>query len=274
MIRTALSSGRLVRIRLGVYLDAALWPDDAREQHLLRAAAELELVPSAVLSHESAAASWNLPSPDLQPGTSIPSASRCRVAATSPGSDLPFIMSACFAGQITKDDGGRPVTSLARTAVDLAAGRALPEALAILDVGCSAAVCGDGGTPRRSDYANPELIEEVAGTCSSTRARQGGPRPEIGIRLADPRRESAPESLSAGHFHLAGLPSPNASRHSIPRWPALPGLLLARPHPDRRVRRRGQVMRDGAAYVQEKEREQALRDLGYAWCAGSRKRSC
>lgn len=62
MIRTALSSGRLYRIRRGVFIDSTVWPEHARDQHLIRALAELEVCPSGVLSHESAGAAW-LPHP-------------------------------------------------------------------------------------------------------------------------------------------------------------------------------------------------------------------
>ena len=52
---------------------------------------------------------------------------------------------------VTRDPEGRPVTTLARTAVDLATGRPLPEALVILD-GAARLLCAAMiSNPRRTD---------------------------------------------------------------------------------------------------------------------------
>lgn len=265
MIRTALSAGRLIRLRSGVFLDAALWPEDRREQHLLRAAAEVERFPSAVLSHESAGSSWELPAPGFTdwhghpPSVTLPTARKARsrvgVAVHRVGS-LPE-------AHLTRDDGGRPVTSLARTAVDLAAGRSLPEALVILDAAARQLCQGMVARPRRSDYANPRLIaaaREVLDQASTTRRPA---RLAATIALADPRRESAAESLSAGHFREAGLPTP--------RFQEPLGSAAARLYPDCYWPDANLVGEcDGAVkyadekgYVNEKEREQLLRDMGY-----------
>ena len=265
MIRTALSAGRLVRVRSGVFLDAALWPEDAREQHLLRAEAEVEQFPAAVLSHESAGSSWNLPAPGFTdwhehlPSVTVPSAKKARsrvgLAIHRVGS-LPE-------EQLTRDGGGRPVTSLARTAVDLAAGRSLPEALVMLDAAARQLCQGMVAQPRRRDYANPRLIaatRELLDQASTTRRPAGL---AAMIALADPRRESPAESLSAGHFHLAGIPtplfqepieSPEGNLHPDCYWPDanLVGEC------DGAVK-----YADHEGYVREKEREQLLRDMGY-----------
>jgi len=265
MIRTALSSGRLVRIRQGVYMDAALWPDDPREQHLQRAAAEVELVPSAVLSHESAAASWNLPSPEFRPWHEHPvSVTLPRGGTRSRIGPAVHHIGLLPASQVTKDDGGRPVTSLARTAVDLAAGRSLPGGLVILDGAARLLCAGMVAMPRRSDHANPRIMKSVRDMfqqSSSTRRPSG-----LGsvISLTDPRRESAPESLSVGYFHLAGLPSPQCQTPlDSPLGRLYPDFYWPEAHLigecDGAVK-----YADSTSYVQEKEREQALRDLGYS----------
>lgn len=165
---------------------------------------------------------------------------------------------------MTKDDGGRPVTSLARTAVDLAAGRVLPDALVILDGAARLLCAGMVVAPRRSDYANRRLADaarEMLQQASLTRRPCG-----LGsaIALADPSRESAPESLSAGHFQLAGLPTP--------AYQAALDSPLGRLYPDfywpeqRLIGECDGAVKytDDGAYVREKEREQALRDLGYS----------
>lgn len=264
MLRTALAAGRIVRIRHGVFIDSTLWPEDSREQHLIRAVAELELYPSAVLSHESAGAAWNLPAPGFEAWHSHPAS----VTLPSGGTRSRVGPAVHHIGllppaQVTRDADGRPVTSIARTAVDLAAGRQLPDALVILDGAARLLCAGMVSNPRRSDYANQRLADlarELLEQASLTR------RPSClapAIRLADPARESAPESLSAGHFHLAGLPSP--------MYQTALESPLGRLYPDfywpeqRLIGECDGAVKyaDGAAYVREKEREQALRDLGY-----------
>lgn len=265
MLRTALAGGRIVRIRRGVFIDGTLWPEDPRERHLLRAVAELELYPSAVLSHESAGTAWNLPAPGFDAwhsgpvSVTLPSgAARSRVGpAVHHIGPLP-------SAQVTKDGDGRPVTTLARTAVDLAAGRQLPDALVILDGAARLLCAGMVAKPRRSDYVNRRLADaarELLEHASLTR-RPAGLAPRIA--LADPARESAPESLSAGHFHLAGLPSPiYQTALESPFGRLYPDFYW----PEQRLIGEcdGAVKyADGAGYVREKEREQTLRDLGYS----------
>lgn len=265
MIRTALAAGRLIRVRSGVFLDATLWPEDPREQHLLRAEAEVERFPAAVLSHESAGASWKLPAPGFTdwhehpPSVTVPTAKKARsrvgLAIHRVGS-LPE-------AQVTRDDGGRPVTSLARTAVDLAAGRPLPEALVVLDAAARQLCRAMVAQPRRSDYANPRRIaaaRELLDQASTTRRPAGL---AAMIALADPRRESPAESLSAGHFHVAGLPtplfqepieSPEGNLYPDCYWPDanLVGEC------DGAVK-----YADQEGYVREQERERLLREMGY-----------
>ena len=94
-------------------------------------------------------------------------------------------------------------------------------------------------------------------------ATRPGPGLTRAISLVEPARESPAESLSAGNFELAGLPRPVfQARIVTPRGTFFPDCLW---EAERLV---GEC--DGAvkyaraeAYVEEKEREQALRDLGY-----------
>lgn len=265
MLRTSLAAGRLHRVRPGVFLDAALWPEDPREQHLLRAVAELVKFPAGVLSHESAGVAWNLPSPDFTRWEECPTAitlPRGERARSRRGSAVHHV-GQLPPTQVTRDSGGRPVTGLARTAVDLAAGRPLPEALVILDAAarrlCSLMIA----EPRRRDYANPRLI--AAARVALTQAAFTRPPAglDAGIELADPRRESAAESLSAGWFEMAGIPAPRLQfAIESPHGVLYPDFYW----PERRlVGECDGAMKyvEGAAYLREKEREQTLRDLGY-----------
>lgn len=265
MIRTALNSGRLKRLRRGVFVDADVWPDDARDQHLLLAAAELEVHHTAVLSHESAAASWGLPHPGfvewhagpvsltVPPGDSVRSrASRC-VHRIAP---LPGAL-------VTRDGDGRPITTLARTAVDLALLRSLPDALVILDGAARLLCAAMVAAPRRRDYANPRLAAAVRQLFEHANLSRRAAGLSAAIELCDPRRESAPESMSAGHFHLAALPAPQCqAKLQTPIGDAFPDFYW--PEHNLIGECDGAVKyADAQAYVREKEREQALRDLGY-----------
>ena len=262
MIAPQVAAGRLTVVRHGVYLSTDAWPDDPRARHLVLGHAEQAANPGAILSHQSAAVSWGLPSPTFQdwherevcvtlpPGGGHGSqhrSARHRVLTLA-------------ADDVARDAEGYEVTSIPRTATDLARGLPLPEALVILDGASRRLVERYVSRPRRSDYANPRLgraaREQFTAACDR-------PGMASAIGLADPRRESAAESLSAGHFLLAGLPVPDYQA----RLPTAHGTF----YPDffwPELRVIGEV--DGAikyqnaeAFVEEKRREQILRDLGY-----------
>jgi hypothetical protein len=132
--------------------------------------------------------------------------------------------------------------------------------LVLLDAAARQLVERYVSSPRQSDYANPRLAQAAREQFSTACARPGL---ALAIASADPRRESVAESLSAGHFMLAGLPAPEyQARIATSHGTFYPDFLW----PELRVI--GEV--DGAikyqnadAYVEEKRREQILRDLGY-----------
>ncbi|MCA0295886.1 MAG: type IV toxin-antitoxin system AbiEi family antitoxin domain-containing protein [Actinobacteria bacterium] len=262
MIDTRVRCGDLLRIRQGVYLAAAAWPDDAARQHVLRAHAEATANPSAVLSHQSAAVVWGLPSPrgpwhDQPVSVTLPAGGGTfgeSVRGVHHVADLP-------PDQVTRDPDGFAITSLARTAIDLAAGLDLPDALVLLD-GTARKLCeGMVASIRRTDYSNPRLVaaaRELLTDVATSRRRPSLLEP---IALCEPSRESAAESMSAGHFELAGLPRPE---YQVPvRTPF--GTFF----PDCYGREQDLIGEcDGAgkyanarAYVNEKQREQVFRDL-------------
>lgn len=74
MIRTQLASGRLRRVRRGVFVAADSWPTDPGGLHLLLAHAEQVANPDAVLSHQSAGVAWGLPSPGFSAWADSPPA--------------------------------------------------------------------------------------------------------------------------------------------------------------------------------------------------------
>jgi very-short-patch-repair endonuclease len=207
MIRTQLRAGRLIQVRQGVVLTAGCWPETPREQHLVRAHAEQVANPGAGMSHGSAAVYWGLPSPDFHDWHDDPVS--LTLPASANGSRRHHVLwhiASLPAAQVSRDTDGYAVTTLARTAVDLAARRPLPEALVILDGAARLLVASFvGDEPRRPDYMNPRLVraarDEMTQIAASSALRRA-------IGLVEPCRESAAESTFTGHMVLAGLPMP------------------------------------------------------------------
>jgi hypothetical protein len=265
MIRTQLASGRLVRVRRGVFLDASCWPADPAGQHLVLARAELAVHPEAVLSHETAALAGGLPHPGFTPWhDAVPSVTLpAETGAKSRTGRVRHHTSTFSAGQVTRDADGYAITSVALTAVHVAAGLDVPQALVVLDSAARMLCAGMVAQPRRADYSNPrlakaarELLSEAAG--DRRRACLGE-----AIELADPARESPAESLSAGYIHRAGLPMPLFQQPiRTPLGTVYPDCLW----PDARLVGEcdgAEKYEDRSAAVREKQREQALRDLDY-----------
>lgn len=263
MIATQVRSGRLIPVRRGVFVGAEAWPADPAGQHRVRVHAELVANPEAVISHESAAVVWGLPSPgfadwhESTPSLTVPPA--CG-GARNPAAV--WHVASLAPTHVARDHEGYPVTSLARTAVDLAAGLALPEALVILDGAGRKLVESFVTSPRRPDYVNPRLVNAVREALSEAMGRRWRAQLGSAIAYVQPCRESAAESLAAGHLHLSGLPMPEFQAKIV----TSKGTF----YPDcywREARLIGEC--DGAvkyntrdAMVAEKQREQVLRDDG------------
>jgi very-short-patch-repair endonuclease len=165
---------------------------------------------------------------------------------------------------VALDAEGWAVTTVARTAADLAAELPLPGALAVVDAAARLLCASMVPAARRSDYANRvlgdaarELLREAAS------GRRGLAAARSAIDLADPRRESPIESLTAAAIHVAGLPMPQFQAPiRTPFGTLYPDCLW----PEQRLvgEADGAVKYDDRdAVVREKEREQVLRDLGF-----------
>ena len=263
MIRTQLQAGRLIRLRRGVFLNAAAVPSDARLHHIVLGHAEQVANPTAVLSHGSAAAAWKLPHPGFSDWWSGPvevtlpragHVSRTR-STRHHRADLP-------ASMVCNDPEGYPITTAARTAIDLAKGHDLPQALVILDAAARIVLEGFVAEVRRRDYTNPRLVAATRSRFEQAAATaRGADSLRAYLQLVEPCRESAAESLSAGYFHLAGLPAPKFQEPvRTPIGVFFPDCLWGRVvgECDGAVK----YERPGA-WVDESTREQALRDLGY-----------
>lgn len=111
--------------------------------------------------------------------------------------------------------GGLLVTSVSRTAADLAVVLPDEEALMVLDAAARLELAGLVGEVRRHHYGDARLSSAAmrplgtalagVGTVLSGKARA---RLETLLRLTDLRRESPLESFSAAAFRAAGLPRP------------------------------------------------------------------
>lgn len=264
MIETQLRRGDLLRLRRGVYLASSAWPDEPAAQHLIRAHAEVSANPIAVLSHQSAALAWQLPAPgaawhERPVSVTLPAGrgfSAARVVAEHHVAELPD-------SDLDTDADGYAVTTLARTAVDLAPGLPLPQALVILDASARQLCRGFVARPRRSDYANPRLADAARAILAKTALERRRPSLRDAISLAEPCRESAAESLSAGEFELAGLPRPGfQAALRTPAGTFFPDCYWRDAH---LIGECDGAMKysDSRAYILEKEREQVFRDLGY-----------
>jgi very-short-patch-repair endonuclease len=265
MIATQVSSGRLLRLRHRVYLASAAWPDDPAQQHLLLGKAELAANPAAVLSGASAALAWAIPNPgftrwhELPVAISLPAAGGHSARSGRAIHRLALLPE----GHVVTHPSGLRVTSPARTAIDIAADLDLPEALVVLDAAARTLCESFVPQARRSDFANPRLaaaarerLEEAAEVCRVSRLGEA-------IAAVNPARESAAESLSAGHIMRAGLPEPlyQAKVESV-MGPLYPDCLWSQ---ERVVGECDGAVKyaDSSAWVREKQREQVLRDLGF-----------
>lgn len=263
MLRTRLADGSLRRVRSGVYIAASRWPDTTVGRHLLLARAEQVAHPGAAISHGSAALVHGLPHPGQggwEDGL---------VALTLDGGPRPSLLEVAYhhgalpAGQVVRDAGGYRVTSVSRTAVDLARDLDLPAALMILDAAARLACRQLQARPRRADYRNARMVEATRKLLEEAARTVRCARLAPAIARVEPCRESPIESLAAGYFHLAGLPCPLFQEPIRTRLGVFVPDCYWSEH-----RLIGEA--DGAvkyadpdAYVKEKEREQALRDAGY-----------
>lgn len=209
MLKTALRAGGLRSLRHGVVLAAAAWPDDPAEQHLMLAHAEQVANPEAVLSHQSAALAWRLPSPDTTRWSELPvSVTLPATGHSSRTGTTIHHLGRLPADQVTQDQAGYLATTPARTAVDLAAGLQLPHALVLLDCAMRRECQRFVASPRRRDLGNPRLVEAARDRLKAAASTRGIARLDQAIEVSSASRESPAESLSAGHFLLAGLPTP------------------------------------------------------------------
>jgi hypothetical protein len=247
-------SGRWTALRRGVYGVTAQLPRSGPERRAVEvAAAALATGREVVGSHETAALVHGLPL--LRPYDGPPVLSRAR----SPLGDRPDpTTAALLVSQVPVAHrtwvAGAPVTSLARTAVDLARKGPAVSAVVVLDAALRA------GTARTE---LEEVLDDCKGWPGSARARDW-------VAFADGRAESPLESVGRWQLHRAGLPPPDLQVVLGGRWGPIGRVdlcwddLRTVGEADGWVKYRsagGQA--DFGALRAEKVREDALRDAGF-----------
>jgi hypothetical protein len=181
-------AGELVRVRHGAY--ASELADGAVRRHLQLLDGTWRLLgDGAVVSHGTAAALWGLPTWDRLLDTV--SITRTTGGHGRIGRHLHAWMAPLEDAEVLDLDGFR-VTSLERTAVDVARQVSYERAVAVLDaalhLGADKAVVG-------------QVID-------ATPRRRGTPRARRALAFADGRSESVAESISRVRMAQVGLPAP------------------------------------------------------------------
>ena len=247
-------SARWTVLRRGVYALTAQLPPSGPERHAVEVtAAVLATRCDAVGSHETAALVHGLPLFAVYDGPTV--LSRARVARQ----DRPTMTTpARLVSQLP--DGhrarvhGAPVTSLARTAVDLARKGPALSAVVVLDAALRAGV-------------GRHELERVLADC---RGWPGSARAQDWVAFADGRSESPLESVARWRLHEAEVPAPALQVVLGGSWGPIGRVDLY--WEDHRTvgeadgfgkYRSADGEADFAALRAEKVREDALRDAGF-----------
>jgi very-short-patch-repair endonuclease len=217
VVRSALASGRVVPLARGVFIAAVALAGDPAGLHVQRAIAQQRRRPTAIASHRTAALAWGLA---LDQPAEAADAASCFIVPERPevrsrsGEGFAIAVRDLPAEHRVAHPSGLLVTSLARTAVDVAAVEpSLPAALVVVDATARRLLIDAVGERRaRTHYTRPQSLaaavrplREAAEHAATQFTRQ---RLQMVIDLADARRESPLESFSFGQMVLYGLPLP------------------------------------------------------------------
>ena len=196
-LSSAQKAGSLVRVRHGVYVEAAEWKDlGSWQQYRLRieAVAETRGAPT-IFSHHSAASAWDIPT--IQRAQPVHALTTYRGGGRSrAGVRRHLIDPACTDAQ---ELDGRLVTSRMQTVLDLAAFVPFAEALVPLDH-----VLKPDTVRGLPALTKEELLSALPGRYVMAAER----RVRAAIENADPASGSAGESYSRGLIMAAGFACP------------------------------------------------------------------
>lgn len=191
-IRRALATGSLVRVRPGSYLpsDHPSWDDRADRHRLLVRATLDRLADDAVVADVSAVVLHGLPSWGL--AVDLVHVVRPRTEGGRRGRRVHVHPRLLDRSEVTTVDG-LPVTTVARTIVDLACRVPFEHGVVVADAALRAGLVTPDGLARTAAEASP---------------RRGCGRARRVAAFADGRSESVGESRSRVAVHRAGLPAP------------------------------------------------------------------
>lgn len=196
-VRRLLRAGRLTAVRRGSYV-LGTTPDSREARHALAVRAELaHLADGAVVSHASAAVLHGLPTWGIR--LDCVHVTRARRSGGRRGRQV-HVHTAPLGPQDVDVVDGIPVTSIARTVVDLARTIAFEPAVAVADAALHAVIT----EPERLAALQAALAAVIA-RCAGWR---GSPAARRVLAFADARSGSVGESRSRVAIHRAGLPCP------------------------------------------------------------------
>jgi hypothetical protein len=193
-IRSKTEAGSLSRLRQGVYIDVSdgSWQCDEGAAHLTQAAAALvNLHGDPVVSYESAAIFWGLPV--LGPTTVVHASRTRRCQGTTRSYPGLVLHHAGLPEHHRAEVRGCPVTSPARTVIDIARARPFRAGVVVADAALRYKLC------------STEDLMQVARECA---AWPGVRRARRVAEFADGRSASPLESISRVAFLDRGLPAP------------------------------------------------------------------
>lgn len=196
-LRIACAHGRLVRVRRGIYCHAGDWmPADERARHLIRVrAALLDIEREHLVAGVSAAAAWDLPILGPWPDE-VTMLVRSRRGGTSEPGIRHTVASADSGFRAATELDGMPITSLGRTALDVARTLPFAAAVAVLDASLSTR------RPHPTDLDELRLLYDDAAYA------RGGARLRRAIEFATPLSGSYGESEARAVIHELGFARP------------------------------------------------------------------
>lgn len=197
---TRVRRGEFIAIYRGVYVPADVWRAAKRdEKYLLRIAGAHAVDPGAVFSHESAAALWRLPTVSQWPRKAHVVQERSARAK----SNTMFVRHSVGIPVAAAHIDGFPVTSLARTVVDIAAAASFGSAVAMADAALRRTTHPLDGLPRTS-LVRADLLAELA----TIPVSHGSARARKAIEFADAAADRPGESMSRVAMHIAMVTPP------------------------------------------------------------------
>ncbi|MFE4544816.1 type IV toxin-antitoxin system AbiEi family antitoxin domain-containing protein [Arthrobacter sp. NPDC056727] len=203
MLARRRSSGALVRLRHGVYVDGEQWGSlQPWDQYRLKVQAAAEtLAAPTVFAWHSAASIWGVPTVGyhhpVHALTFQNDGGRSRAGVRRHYADTALV-------QVFRQDG-LLVTGRVRTVLDLAAFTSFAEAIVPLDH-----VLKPDRTRKLPALSKEQLLAGIEGNYTAAAAR----RITMAIEFADPRSASPGESYSRALMHVAGFEAPGL-QHEI-----------------------------------------------------------